>query len=123
VEKRTGIKVSQSEIHRIINHQGLKPHKVKMWLHSPDPKFREKVTEIAFLFLNPPENGVVLCVDEKTGMQAIERQKNVASMEKKGQVRVDQEYKRNGTQTLIAALNIKNGEVFSQCGKTRKKKT
>jgi hypothetical protein len=121
VEKTTGIKVSQSEIHRIINHQGLKPHKVKMWLHSPDPKFREKVTAIASLYLNSPENGVVLCVDEKTGMQAIERQKNVAFMEKKEQVGVDQGYKRHRTQTLIAALNIKNGEAFSQCGKTRKK--
>lgn len=75
VEKNTGVRVSQSELHRILNHKDLKPYKIKMWLHSPDPQFRAKVTKIASLYLDPPENGVVLCVDEKTGMQAIERKK------------------------------------------------
>lgn len=121
VERSTGVKVSKSEIHCVLNDKDLKPHKVKMWLHSPDPQFREKVTKIASLYLDPPENGVVLYVDEKEGIQAIERKKSIASIEKKGQVWLDQEDKRHGTQTLIAALNIKNGEVFSQCGKPRKK--
>jgi transposase len=118
VEKSTGISISRSEISRILNHRELKPHKVKMWLHSPDPLFREKVTRISSLYLNPPSDGIVLCIDEKSGMQAVERKRSLSS---NGIVRLDYEYKRHGTQSLIASFEPATGAVFGHCGKTRKK--
>jgi len=118
VKKSTGIFVSKSEINRILNHKGLRPHKVKMWLHSPAPFFQEKVTRISSLYLNPPSDGVVLCIDEKSGMQAIERKRSLSS---NGTVRLDYEYKRHGTQSLIAGFEPASGKVFGHCGKTRKK--
>jgi transposase len=121
VKNETGIFISKSEINRILNDNDLRPHKVKMWLHSPDPFFNEKVTKLCSLYLNPPTNAVVLCIDEKSGMQAVERKKSIARNKNKGQVRLDYEYKRHGTQTLIASFEVKTGRVFGKCGKTRKK--
>jgi transposase len=118
VKKSTGISISKSEINRILNHKDLRPHKVKMWLHSPDPFFQEKVTKICSLYLNPPSDGVVLCIDEKSGMQAVERKRSLSS---NGRVRLDYEYKRHGTQSLIASFEPASGKVFGHCGKTRKK--
>jgi len=118
VEKSTGISISKSEISRILHHKELRPHKVKMWLHSPDPFFQTKVTKICSLYLNPPSDGVVLCVDEKSGMQAVERKRSLSS---NGTVRLDYEYKRHGTQSLIAGFEPGSGKVFGHCGKTRKK--
>jgi transposase len=115
--KTTGYSISKSEIHRILQDGELKPHKVRMWMHSPDPNFRQKVSDIATLYLNPPANAVVLCVDEKSGIQAIERKRRV----KNGEIRLDTEYKRHGTQTVIAAFEVKTGQIISHCGKTRKK--
>ncbi len=66
--------MSRSSVFRALNEMDLKPHKMKMWLHSPDPQFKEKVNDIVGLYLNPPEPGtVVISVDEKTGMQATEQ--------------------------------------------------
>jgi len=118
VKKSTGVSVSRSEISRILNSKDLKPHKVKMWLHSPDPCFQEKVTAISSLYLNPPSDGVVLCVDEKSGMQALERKRSLSS---NGTIRLDYEYKRHGTQSLIAGYEPITGKIFGHCGKTRKK--
>jgi transposase len=118
VENSTGILVSKSEISRLLNHKDLRPHRVKMWLHSPDPLFQEKVNRISSLYLAPPKDAVVLCIDEKSGMQAIERKSSVA---RNAILRLDHEYKRHGTQTLIASFEPKTGKVFGHCGKTRKK--
>lgn len=118
VEESTGVFISKSEISRILNHKDLRPHKIKMWLHSPDPCFQQKVNKISSLYLNPPTDAVVLSIDEKSGMQATERKHSVAS---NGLMRLDYEYKRHGTQTLIAAFEPKTGKVFGRCGKTRKK--
>jgi transposase len=121
VKESTGVIVSKSEISRILNHNDLRPHKVEMWLHSPDPLFQEKVTRIASLYLNPPNHAVVLCIDEKSGMQALERQSSLSSRQKGCAVRMGYEYKRHGTQTLIACFETKTGKLFGHCGKTRKK--
>lgn len=121
VETSTGILISKSEVHRILNHSDLRPHKVEMWLHSPDPLFQEKVTKISSLYLNPPDDAVVLCIDEKSGMQALERKSSVSSRKNGCAIRMDHEYKRHGTQSLIASFEVKTGEVFGHCGKTRKK--
>lgn len=118
VQQSTGFLLSKSEVNRILNHKHLRPHKVKMWLHSADPLFKQKVNKIAQLYLDPPLDGVVLCIDEKSGMQAIERKRSVS---KNGKIRLDHEYKRNGTQTLIAAFEPQSGNVFGSCRKTRKK--
>ncbi len=121
VQQSSGWLISKSEINRILNHKALRPHKIKMWLHSPDPLFRQKVNKIAALYLTPPEDAIVLCVDEKSGMQAIERKISVSPKHSGCKVRLDYEYKRHGTRTLIAAYNPKSGEVFGKCGKSRKK--
>ena len=121
VRKHTGIEMSRSEISRILNHEDLKPHKVKMWLHSPDPLFKDKVNKISSLYLNPPHDAIVLCIDEKTGMQALERKRSVSPKSKMSMVRIDSEYKRNGTQSLIASFEVKTGKIYGECGKTRKK--
>ena len=118
VKRSTGVLLSKSEISRILNSKDLRPHKVQMWLHSPDPCFQQKVDVISSLYLDPPADAVVLCIDEKSGMQAIEQERTVTVS---GVVRVDCEYKRHGTQTLIAGFEPKTGKVFGRCGKTRKK--
>ncbi len=65
--------ISRSHLHRILQEGDVRPHRVRMWLHSPDPDFRAKVNEICELYHNPPPGSVVLSIDEKTGIQAIER--------------------------------------------------
>lgn len=109
----TGETMSLSEIRRILQCGGLRPHRVRMWLHSPDPDFHAKVRAICELYVNPPAGAVVLCVDEKSGMQA--RADLHPIHVSNGAVRREFEYTRNGTSTLIAAFNIRSGEVFGRC--------
>jgi transposase len=112
--------LSVSHLGNLLSRADIKPHKTQMWLHSTDPKFRERVAEIIDLYVNPPNDAVVVCVDEKTGMQAIER-KYPERASQPGQLRRREfEYIRHGTQTLIAAFEITTGEVLSHCGPTRK---
>jgi len=111
----SGLSISESSIRRTLEMNDLN----KMWLHSKDPEFTEKVNDIVDLYVNTPKNEVVICVDEKTGMQAIER---VAKMvlPKPGIVgKYECEYIRHGTQSLIAAFDIKTGNVIAQCGDKR----
>lgn len=111
--------ISRAHLHRILQSGDIHPHRVRMWLHSPDPLFRERVNEICHLYHNPPENSVVLCVDEKTGMQAIERKYPDHSPVAGKDRRQDFEYIRHGTQSLIAAFNIQTGSVYGHCSDTR----
>lgn len=113
-ERVTGEAMSLSEIRRTLRCRGLRPHRVKMWLHSPDPEFRSKVKAVCDLYVNPPDGAVVLSVDEKTGMQA-RADLNEVHTSRRLQVRREFEYARNGTQTLIAAFDIRTGEVFGRC--------
>lgn len=117
--KETGVKVSTSEIQRILTNKQIRPHKEKMWLHSPDPEFASKAEEICGLYLNPPEGAAVVCVDEKTGMQATERKYPTKSAQPGKPVRVEFEYKRHGTQSLISSYDVLTGGVYASCGKTR----
>ena len=112
--------IDRSTVHRILQENDLKPHKMKIWEHSTDPLFKEKVTEICQLYLSPPVGCTVLSIDEKCGMQALSRKHpdKPAILGKAG--RREFEYKRNGTQTLIAAFNVQTGEVTSRCGDSRK---
>jgi transposase len=112
--------LSVSHLGNLLSRADIKPHKTRMWLHSTDPRFRERVAEIVDLYVNPPKDETVVCVDEKTGMQAVER-KHPEKPAQPGQLRRREfEYIRHGTQTLIAAFEITTGEVLSHCGPTRK---
>jgi len=117
---RGGMKVSRSSVVRILRHVAIRPHKVKMWCHSPDPQFREKATRLCELYLHPPPGAVVLCVDEKTGMQALGRRFPVRAAGKGREVRIDSHYKRNGTRKLIAAFEVATGRVYGEMRPTRK---
>jgi transposase len=114
LERQTGQTMSLSEIGRTLCCGGLRPHRVRMWLHSPDPEFKARMQAICELYLNPPAGAVVLSIDEKTGMQA---RADLYPIHTRGQgrVRKEFEYVRNGTSTLIAAFNIRTGEVFGGC--------
>lgn len=111
--------ISRSHLHRILQGCDLRPHRVKMWLHSVDPDFRQKATEICDLYLHPPAGSVVLSIDEKTGMQALER-KAVGRSPAPGRPRRREfEYIRHGTQSLIASFEVATGKIFGHCGPTR----
>ena len=113
--RTTGWRISRSEIGRILNAEDFRPHRVRLWLHSPDPDFREKVRAICRLYTEPPAGANVVCVDEKTCMQALER-KHPGRRAAPGRLgRREFEYVRHGTRTLIAAFDIKTGRVFGQC--------
>lgn len=119
LQRRGIVRISRSHLHTILERADLKPHKKRMWLHSPDPHFREKVTEVVGLYVNPPPGSTVLCIDEKTGMQALERKHPDRPARPGREGRREFEYVRHGTQALLAAFNVGTGEVFERCGATR----
>lgn len=105
---------------RFLHGAVIRPHHEEMWLHSPDPDFRAKVAAICALYLRVPPSSVVLCVDEKTGMQALGRPHPVRPAAPRRARRKDCDYIRNGTRALIAAFNPHSGDVFAHIGPTRK---
>lgn len=111
--KRTGM--SQSAISRIWRAFALQPHRTETFKLSKDPLFIEKVRDIVGLYMNPPEQALVLCVDEKSQIQALDRTAPLLPM-RPGQVeRRTHDYVRHGTTSLFAALNTKTGEVLASC--------
>lgn len=108
-------RISRSHLQRILQAGDVRPHRVRQWLHSPDPQFREKVNAICELYRRAPKGSVVLSVDEKTGIQAIER-KYADRAPQPGRVRRHEfEYIRHGTQALTAALDVHTGRVLGRC--------
>ncbi|HEX9349264.1 MAG TPA: IS630 family transposase [Gemmatimonadales bacterium] len=113
--RSTGWRLSQSEIGRILRAEDFRPHRMRLWLHSPDPDFREKVRVICQLYTQPPLGAHVVCIDEKTCMQALER-KHPGRRPAPGRAgRREFEYVRHGTRALLAAFDVKTGRVFGQC--------
>ena len=107
--------ISEASVRRIWRAHGLKPHLIKTFKLSNDPEFAEKLEAIVGLYLNPPEHAMVLCLDEKSQIQALDRtQPGLPLKPGRGQT-MTHDYKRNGTATLFAALNAANGEVFGLC--------
>lgn len=107
--------LSADTIGRIWQAFGLKPHLTETFKLSPDPQFIDKVRDIVGLYLSPPNNAVVLCVDEKSQIQALERTQPLLPL-RPGQVeRRSHDYARHGTTTLFAALNTATGEVLKRC--------
>ena len=108
-------RLSRPTVHRIWRAFGLQPHRQKHFKLSTDPFFVEKVRDIVGLYVSPPENAVVLCVDEKNQIQALERTQPMLPMGLGYVEGVTHDYERHGTTTLFAALDIANGEVIAQC--------
>lgn len=107
--------VSRMAVHRIWRKYNLKPHLIKTFKISNDPNFVEKVKEIVGLYLNPPDKAMVLCIDEKSQIQALDRTQPGLPMKKGRAGTMTHDYKRHGTTTLFAALNILNGKVIGKC--------
>ncbi len=111
--RATGI--SAASVRRIWKRHGLKPHLLRSFKLSNDPLFAEKVEDIVGLYLNPPEHALVLSVDEKSQVQALDRTQPGLPLKKGRAGTMTHDYKRNGTTTLFAALNTLDGKVISTC--------
>lgn len=107
--------VSKSTVNNIWRSHNLKPHRVKTFKLSRDPHFLEKLTDVVGLYLNPPEKAIVLCVDEKSQIQALDRTQPGLPMKKGRCGTMTYDYKRNGTTTLFAALELAQGKVVGEC--------
>jgi transposase len=108
---RTGM--TQTAVSRIWRAFGLKPHKVNYWKLSTDPHFIDKLYDVVGLYLNPPERAIVLCADEKSNIQALNRSAPVLAMMPADAARQTHDYIRNGTSSLFAALDVATGKVIS----------
>jgi transposase len=109
------IGISEATVRRIWHANGVKPHLVENFKISKDKRFAEKLEAIVGLYLNPPEHAIVLCVDEKSQIQALDRTQPGLPLKKGRCGTMTHDYKRNGTATLFAALNVADGTVISMC--------
>jgi transposase len=107
--------ISHTSVQRIWAEAGLKPHLVRRFKISNDPQFEEKVTDVVGLYMNPPDRALVLCVDEKSQIQALDRTQPGLPLKKGRAATMTHDYKRNGTTTLFAALDVKTGLVIGEC--------
>jgi transposase len=107
--------VSAASVSRYWRKNGLKPHLVRGFKVSRDPQFVEKLEDIVGLYLAPPEHALVLCCDEKSQVQALDRTQPGLPLKKGRAATMTHDYKRNGTTTLFAALNVFDGQVIAQC--------
>ncbi len=107
--------VSHSTVQRIWDAHNIQPHRTKTFKLSTDARFVEKLTDIVGLYMNPPDKAIVLCVDEKSQIQALDRTQPSLPMKPGRLGTMTHDYKRNGTTTLFAALNILEGTVIGQC--------
>jgi transposase len=107
--------ISEASVRRIWHAHGLKPHLVRTFKLSRDPEFTEKMEDIVGLYLNPPEHAMVLCADEKSQIQALDRTQPGLPMKKGRSGTMTHYYKRNGAATLFAALDALQGQVISMC--------
>src|SRR5712691_11837347 len=103
--------VSPASVQRIWDAHGLEPHRTRRFKLSRDKRFVEKLTDVVGLYLNPPDQALVLCVDEKSQIQALDRSQPGLPMKKGRCGTMTHDYKRNGTTTLFAALNVLQGTV------------
>ena len=107
--------LSSTTVHRIWRDHKLKPHQVRSFKFSRDPQLAEKIVDVVGLYLDPPKGALVLCVDEKTQIQALDRTQPTLPMKPGKAQRMTHDYKRNGTTSLYAALEIATGEVTGAC--------
>ncbi|MDP3711785.1 MAG: IS630 family transposase, partial [Mycobacteriales bacterium] len=107
--------VSKDTVQRVWSELGLQPHRVESFKVSNDPRFTDKLVDVVGLYLDPPEKAVVLCMDEKSQIQALDRTQPSLPMKKGRAGTMTHDYKRNGTTTLFAALDVLTGRVIGQC--------
>jgi len=113
VEDATGHRMSRSEVGRVLRFKDLRPHRVRTWVHSPDPDFGEKAKRICELYVSPPAGAKLFCMDEKP-MQAIERVHGTHVGRRHARVRYEYEYIRHGTCSLLGAFDVQSGQVLGQ---------
>jgi DDE superfamily endonuclease/Winged helix-turn helix len=106
---------SDTTVLRVWRQHGLKPHRVRTFKVSRDPQFVEKLEDIVGLYMAPPEHALVLCCDQKSQVQALDRRQPGLPLKKGRAATMTHDYKRNGTTTLFAALNVLDGQVIAQC--------
>lgn len=109
------VNVSPASIQRIWDAHGLKPHRVETFKLSTDPHFIEKLTDVVGVYLNPPDKAVVLCVDEKSQIQALDRTQPSLPMKPGRAGTLTHDYKRHGVTSLFAALDVAEGKIIGQC--------
>ena len=109
--------ISESSVRRIWHTHGLKPHLNKTFKVSNDPQFQQKLEEIVGLYLHPPEHAIVLSLDEKSQIQALDRTQPALPLKPGRSSTATHDYKRHGTTTLFAALNIADGKILGTCMK------
>src|SRR5271165_3087957 len=107
--------ISKASVQRIWRANGLKPHLVRTFKLSNDPDFIEKLEDVVGLYMNPPDHALVFCIDEKSQIQALDRTQPGLPMKKGRAGTMTHDYKRNGTTTLFAALDVLKGEVIGRC--------
>jgi transposase len=107
--------VNASLVHDVLSAEDIKPHRTRYWKTSSDPEFDAKMLAIVGLYLDPPENAIVLSTDEKTSIQALDRTQPLLPMKQHLIERRSFEYKRNGTASLLAALEVHSGKVHGEC--------
>ena len=103
--------ISKSTVHRWLSQAELKPHRVRRWLHSPDPEFRRKVRKLVRLYLHPPRGARVICADEKTQQQILEHLHPARPMRPGAPTRIEQTYRRHGIVAMLAGLDVRTGRV------------
>src|SRR5271154_1508367 len=107
--------IRKSTVSNLWKSHNIRPHRTKSFKLSRDPKFLEKLTDVVGLYLNPPDKAIVLCVDEKSQIQALNRTQPGLPLKKGRCGTMTHDYKRNGTTTLFAALNMLDGKVIGEC--------
>jgi len=108
-------RISKSTVSNLWRSHNIKPHRTKTFKLSRDPRFLEKLTDVIGLYLNPPDQAMVLCVDEKSQIQALNRTQPGLPLKKGRCGTMTHDYKRNGTTTLLAALDVVQGKVIGEC--------
>jgi len=108
-------RISKSTVSNLWRSHNLKPHRTKTFKLSRDPKFLQKLTDVVGLYLHPPDQAIVLCVDEKSQIQALNRTQPGLPLKKGRCGTMTHDYKRNGTTTLFAALDVLQGKVIGDC--------
>jgi transposase len=110
--------ISHTAVNTILRERDIKPHLVKKFQFSTDKEFEKKLADVVGLYLDPPENSIVFCVDEKTQIQALQRSQPILPLRPGLPERQTHDYERHGTTTLFAALNVASGKVIGKCQKS-----
>src|SRR5215217_3892281 len=119
IERTEGVSVSHHYVAKLWRESGLRPHRQGTFKLSRDPAFAQKVADIVGLYLDPPGGAVVLSIDEKTQIQALDRTQPLLPIDFGKTAKQTHDYVRHGTTNLFAALNVHTGEVFGECKQTR----